>query len=176
MKLYKLAIVFLRMGCLSFGGFGSFLAVAKHELVEHRCVLKDSDIAEAITYVNLLPGPTTVQMVAFLGLRLGGISGAILSVVAFVLPSFCIMIILSLLFSRLASLPGLQGAMRGLNSAVVGLLTVACYRMAQSTLKSRLAAVLALTALILSLAINLPIAFTIIGAGLAQIVADVRHK
>lgn len=163
------------MGCLSFGGFGSFLATAKRDLVERLAVLKNEDIVEAITYINLLPGPSMVQMVSFLALRLWGVFGAVLAVVSFVLPSFCVMLLLSLLYSQFISLSGIESAIRGLNAAVAGLLAFACYEMAQSVLKSNLSRLLAAMALIVSLVADVPIAVTIIGAGLIQIVLDARQ-
>ncbi len=72
-------------------------------------------------------------------------------------------------------MPGIESAVRGLNAAVAGLLAFTCYEMAQSVLNSNLSRILAAVALIVSLVADVPIAVTIIGAGLIQIVLDARQ-
>ena len=66
----------LRIGAVAFGGLGATLALLQRDLVGRRAWLRSSDVAEALAYTKPLPGSTVVQVVTFLGWRLGGWPGA----------------------------------------------------------------------------------------------------
>ena len=68
--------IFLRIGATAFGGLGAALALVERELVAKRQWLTAADVTEALTYTKLLPGSTVVQVVAYLGYKLGGWSGS----------------------------------------------------------------------------------------------------
>ena len=76
MLLLRLGWTFLRIGAVAFGGLGATLALLERELVERLHVSTKGQITEALTYTKLLPGSTVVQVVAYLGWRLGGWSAS----------------------------------------------------------------------------------------------------
>ena len=71
-SLPRLGWLFLRIGAVAFGGLGATVAVIQRELVERHRLMTMTDVTEALTYTKLLPGSTAVQVVAYLGWRLGG--------------------------------------------------------------------------------------------------------
>src|SRR5688572_19049871 len=71
----RLGAIFLRVGALAFGGLGATVALIERELVDRHNALTRDDIAAALTHTKLLPGSTVVQIVAYLGWRLGGWAG-----------------------------------------------------------------------------------------------------
>jgi chromate transporter len=87
----SLAWALLRIGAVAFGGLGATLALLNRDLVERRGWLRSSDVTEALAYTKPLPGSTVVQVVTFLGWRLGGWPGAIIATVMFLVPAFAIM-------------------------------------------------------------------------------------
>jgi len=124
-----LLIAFGRLGAVAFGGLGAALALLERDLVARRGWLRGEDLAAALAFTKPLPGSTVVQVVAFLGWRLGGWPGAVAAAVAFLLPSLALMVAGAAL---LTSLPGgriLDGALLGVQVAVVGLLAVALARL-----------------------------------------------
>lgn len=133
-----LAWVFLKLGCTAFGGLGAALAIIERELVTRRGVLTQAELTEALTYTKLLPGSTVVQVVAYLGHRLGGWLGSAAATVAFVLPSAVAMTALAVLYVAVIDLPGVVGALKGLAAAVVGLLAATTIRLGQSGAKGTL--------------------------------------
>src|SRR5919197_1971554 len=92
---FRLGWVFLRIGAVAFGGLGAALALVERELVTKRQWLTAAEVTEALTYTKLLPGSTVVQVVAYLGYKLGGWSGSAVARVAFVAPSALIMLVLA---------------------------------------------------------------------------------
>lgn len=61
----------LRIGAMAFGGLGATLARIDREFVSRRDVISRDELTEALTYTKLLPGSTVVQVVSYLGWRLG---------------------------------------------------------------------------------------------------------
>ena len=163
--MFKLFLIFFRIGCVGFGGLGSVLAIIERDLVTEREKLAAEDVTEALTYTKLLPGSTVVQVVTYLGYKLGGWGGATVSTIAFVLPAFLVMLILAVAYGSIASLDSVKGGLRGLSAAVIGVLVVTCYRLGQKTIKDWLEAILAVAAFIAAVVFHAPLALIVVVAG-----------
>jgi chromate transporter len=166
-----LFLTFFRIGWIGFGGLGSVLALIEQDLVKKQEVLTPADITEALTYTKLLPGSTVIQVVSYLGWRLGGWRGSAAATVAFVVPSFIVMLALSVVYSQITTLPNVQSALRGLNAAVVGLLVITCYRLGLASVKNFRSFALAVAALALAIIARFPLVGIVVGAGALGIVA-----
>ena len=162
----SLFVIFFRIGCVGFGGLGSVLAITERDLVTKRQKLTAEDITEALTYTKLLPGSTVVQVVSYLGYRLGGWGGSAASTVAFVLPAFLVMLGLAVFYRNISVLPSVNGGLRGLSAAVIGILLVTCYRLGLSTIKNWLGAVLAVAAFVAAVLFQAPLALIVVPAGI----------
>jgi chromate transporter len=165
----RLFAIFFRIGIFGFGGLGSVLALIERDLVDKRNLLSKDEITEALTYTKMLPGSTVVQIVGYLGWRLGGWSGSAAATIGFVAPAFFVMLALSALYLQVSGLPGIQGALRGLNAAVIGLLVITAYNLGRSAIKDLPGLFLAATALILAAFAQVPLALIVVGAGLLGI-------
>lgn len=124
--------VFLKIGMTAFGGLGAALALLERELVDRRGVLTKEQLTEALTFTKLLPGSTVVQVVSYVGYRLGGWPGSALATAAFVLPSAVFMTLLAVLYVAVHDIPVVGAALKGLAAAVVGLLVATTFRLGQS--------------------------------------------
>jgi chromate transporter len=172
----RLFLTFFRIGWIGFGGLGSVLALVEQELVNRRRVLTAADITEALIYTKLLPGSTVVQVVSYLGWRLAGWGGSAAATVAFIVPSFIVMLALSVIYSQITTLPNVQSALRGLNAAVVGLLLITSYRLGRSTIKNYWGLALAVGALALVVVVHAPLVGVVVGAGVLGIVTYVIER
>lgn len=143
LPLLRLGWVFLKIGTTAFGGLGAALALIERELVDRRGVLTKEELTEALTFTKLLPGSTVVQVVSYLGYRLGGWTGSALATAAFVLPSAVGMTLLAVLYVAVNELPGVTGVLKGLAAAVVGLLVATTFRLGQANVKELLTLVIA---------------------------------
>ena len=112
----------LRIGAVAFGGLGATLTLLERDLVQRRGWLTSADIRDALTYTKPLPGSTVVQVVTFLGWRLGRLSGAIAATVAFLIPSIAMMTAAAAGAAALPDTAWIRGALAGLQIAVVGVL------------------------------------------------------
>jgi chromate transporter len=161
-----LCSIFLEIGATAFGGMGPTLAIIERELVKKRQALTADDVAEAWAATRLLPGSSLIQVVSFIGYRLGGWSGSVLATVACVLPPVTAMLLLAVFYPRVAALPAFGPATQGLGAAVVGLLLATTYRFGRATLGNRVALGIALCAFGSTVVLGIPSAAIIVAAGL----------
>ena len=135
-RLPAVGLVFFRLGAVAFGGLGAALALFELELVDRRRWVFTTDIRDALAFTKPLPGSTVVQVVAFLGWRLAGWSGALLAVAAFIAPATVIMIVAAGVAIRLPERPWVKGAIGGVSVAVIGLLASAMWKLARTEARS----------------------------------------
>src|SRR5437899_8325738 len=130
---WELVRVFLTLGALSPSGPG-LTGVLQTEVQEKRGWLSQARFVEGVALVNMLPGPGGAQLSIFLGYIRAGWGGGLLAGLCFLLPSFVIMLTLTLLYTHYGALPGLRGVFRGLNPVVVGIFAVAVYRLSTAAM------------------------------------------
>lgn len=155
---------------VAFGGLGATLALLQRELVTRRGWLRPSDVAEALAYTKPLPGSTVVQVVTFLGWRLGGWPGAFVATAAFLLPSFAIMTATAAAVAALPDAAWVRGALTGVQMAVLGLLAAALWQLARSEAGSISLMIVLLAAFAAGLWVNA--ALVVAAAGAIGVAAD----
>ncbi len=134
-SLMRLFLIFLRIGCTTWGGFMIFIAVVRNSLIA-RGLASDEDIADSILVAQVLPGPVAVDMTVAIGYRLRGLGGAAACWLGSVFPSFVVVTILSVLYLRFGSLPAVDRIFKGFPSAMVAIVAVAGYEMGRKQVKS----------------------------------------
>jgi chromate transporter len=139
MPTLRLAATFLRIGALAYGGLGATLALIERELVERRHAVTRDDIAAALAHTKLLPGSTVVQVVAYLGWRLGGWPGSAIATICFIIPSALLMLGLAYGYAEVAATPGLVAARRGVLAVVIALLLSTMFRLTTQVVRTRVA-------------------------------------
>ena len=154
----------VKLGAVAFGGLGATLALLQSALVDRRRWREERDIAEALAFTQALPGSTGIQVVAYLGWRLRGWPGALIAAVAFIAPAALLMIALAAATLVLPDKPWVQGALTGVQVAVVGLVAAAMWRLARSNAKGRALGAALLAGCVLGFMV--PAAFVVVGAGL----------
>jgi chromate transporter len=120
--LKNLFLVFLKMGAFAFGGVYSMLSFFQRELVDRRRWLSEEEFDEGVALGQMTPGPPIVNTGIFVGYRLKGVRGAVTATAGQVLPGFLLVLALAFLYTKYKSMPLLEGALKGIGAAVVGLL------------------------------------------------------
>jgi chromate transporter len=159
--------VFFRVGATGFGGAMAMLGVIQVEAVQKRHWVTPQVFADGVTLGQVLPGPIAVDTVAYLGYRLHGWPGAILSVIAFILPSFLLVLALTLAYLQYGSLPQVSGVFKGIGAAVVALVLAAAYRMGTNAVKDLWSALLLVGAAVALAVFQVNIVLIVVVAGLA---------
>lgn len=104
-SLAELAAVFVKVGATGFGGAMPMLAMIQEELVERRRWVSPEEFSEEVMVGQILPGPVVVDVTTQVGYRLRGWPGAVVSVISFILPSFVLMLALTILYLRYGEMP-----------------------------------------------------------------------
>jgi len=127
-------LYFLRLGAVGFGGPIALAGYMQRDLVEQRQWVSKEEYLEGLALAQLAPGPLAAQLAIYLGWVRGGIPGATLVGIAFVLPSFCMVLALSALYIRLGGLPWMQGVFYGIGAAVIAIIGRSAYKLMRTTL------------------------------------------
>ncbi len=127
--------LWLRIGCLSFGGPAGQIALMHRMLVEERRWIDETRFLHALNYCMLLPGPEAQQLATYIGWLLHRTVGGLVSGILFVLPGALVMLALSLLYVHYAHLPLIAAAFVGVKAAVLAIVVEALLRIARRALK-----------------------------------------
>jgi chromate transporter len=121
-SLKYLFFTFLKLGSISFGGFMALISVIQDQLVDKDKMIKNETVLDGISLASVLPGPIAVNVVTFIGYNLKGLSGAIVSMIAIVIPSFLLLCILSFVYFQFGSLPTFDKVFNGIMPAVCAII------------------------------------------------------
>lgn len=141
--------VWLRIGCIGFGGPSGQIAILHREIVDKREWIRGQEFDRALKFCMLLPGPEAQQLATYLGWRLHGIRGGIAAGVLFLLPAALLLWGLSLLYVTGQDAPLIRSFFEGLKPAVVAIVASALWRIGRRTITSWPLALIALTAFLL---------------------------
>lgn len=143
-------LVFLRLGCTSFGGPVAHLGYLHDECVQRRRWLDGAEYADLLALCQFLPGPASSQLVFALGRHRAGLAGALLASAGFILPSAFLMILFAGGLLRWGQHPG-AGWLQGLKIAAVAVVAKAVWMMGRRLCPDLLRVGLALAAALLVL-------------------------
>lgn len=114
--------MFFKIGCFGFGGPMAVFSLLENELVHKKKILTDKDFLEGAVLGDILPGPVTMDIVTYTGYKLKKWSGALISTLVFILPSFVLMILLAMLYTKYSITPKVETLFKCLGAAVAGLI------------------------------------------------------
>lgn len=130
---------FLWLGTVGFGGPIALAGHMQQDLVDGRGWISKEDYVEGLALSQLAPGPLAAQLAIYLGYVRAGIPGATLVGVAFVLPSFLMVLALSAAYVRFGGLSWMQGMFYGIGAAVIAIIARSALKLTKLTLgKDRL--------------------------------------
>ena len=137
--LRQLVIYFLKLGAIGFGGPAALIGYMHRDLVEKRNWINDQDYKDGLALAQLAPGPLAAQLAIYTGYIDFGILGATLTGIAFVLPSYIMVVGLGWLYMHFGGLPWMQAVFFGVGAAVIGIITLSTFKLSQKSLgKDRL--------------------------------------
>ena len=125
---------FLWLGTVGFGGPIALAGHMQQDLVDSRGWVRKEDYLEGLALAQLAPGPLAAQLAIYLGYIHSGIVGATAIAIAFILPSFVMVLGLSVAYVRFGGLPWMQGMFYGIGAAVIGIIARSAFKLARLTL------------------------------------------
>lgn len=165
-RLAELTRVFLRIGCLSFGGPAAQIAMMHKELIDDRGWLTEAEYLRALSFCMLLPGPEAMQLATYIGWRRGGVAGGIIAGGLFVLPGALVVLALSMVYAAVGQVPLVAAMFHGVQAAVLAIVLHALHRVAGKALGARWHRVLAVLAFVALFAFAVPFPAVILAAAI----------
>ncbi len=134
-SLPRFAGYFLWLGTVGFGGPIALAGHMQQDLVDERGWITREEYLEGLALAQLAPGPLAAQLAIYLGYLRAGVLGATAVGVAFVLPSFLMVLALSAAYVRYGGLPWMQGMFYGIGAAVIGIIARSAFKLTKLTLR-----------------------------------------
>ena len=133
--LWPLTRYFLKLGAIGFGGPVALVGFMHRDLVEQRRCVTEDTYKLSLALAQIMPGPLAAQTAIALGYFESGILGATLIGFAFILPSFLMVIAISLAYVAYGGLWWMQAVFYGIGVTVIAIIAIAAYKLARSTNK-----------------------------------------
>ncbi|ABB58651.1 chromate transporter [Synechococcus elongatus] len=132
-SLKQLTQYFLKLGALGFGGPIALVGYMHRDLVEERQWVSEAEYQEGLTLAQVAPGPLAAQLSFYLGYVHYGFLGSALVGLAFVLPSFLIVVALGWAYTLYGGLNWMQAVFYGVGAAVIGIIAISAYKLTRKT-------------------------------------------
>ncbi|MFY9460802.1 MAG: chromate transporter [Pseudomonadota bacterium] len=127
--LWQMVRYMLKLGAIGFGGPVALVGYMHRDLVEQRRWITESDYKEGIALAQLAPGPMAAQTAIYLGYVHYRILGATLVGLAFVIPSFLMVVALGWAYIRFGGLSWMQAVFYGVGAAVIGIIAISAHKL-----------------------------------------------
>jgi chromate transporter len=134
-RFWPLVAYFLKLGALGFGGPVALVGFMHRDLVEQRRWLSEDTYKLSLALAQIMPGPLAAQTAIAIGYFEAGVLGATLVGLAFVLPSFLMVVAISLAYVAYGGLWWMQAVFYGIGATVIAIIAIAAYKLARSTNK-----------------------------------------
>lgn len=131
--LRELTLYFLKLGTWGFGGPVALVGYMHRDLVEQKQWLTEEEYKEGLALAQLAPGPLAAQLGIYIGFVHYGLLGATLTGLAFVLPSFVMVVLLGMVYQLYSGISWMRDVFYGVGAAVIGIISISAYKL---TLKS----------------------------------------
>jgi chromate transporter len=162
----QLAWYALKLGGTGFGGPVALVGYMHRDLVERRTWISEADFKEGLTLAQLMPGPLAAQLAIYLGYVDYGVFGATLVGVAFVLPSFLMVLALGWAYVLYGGLSWMQAVFYGVGAAVIGIIALSAYKLTvKSVGKDKLLWAIYLVSVAVTVVLESEIIWLFLGAG-----------
>lgn len=133
-SLWQLVAYMLRLGSLGFGGPVALAGYMYRDLVEQRRWITDADYKEGLALSQLMPGPLAAQLAIYLGFVHYRVRGATLVGLAFVLPSFVMVVAIGAAYVGFSGISWMQAVFYGVGASVIGIIAMSAYKLTTKTI------------------------------------------
>ena len=164
--LWQMVLYMLRLGTLGFGGPVALVGYMQRDLVENRKWISEADYKEGLALAQLAPGPLAAQLGIYMGYVHYRILGATLAGLAFVIPSFLMVVALGWAYVRFGGIGWMQSVFYGVGAAVIGIIAMSAKKLTEKSIgKDKLLWAIYLLLAIVTVVTESEIAWLFIAAG-----------
>ena len=170
-SLMEIALLFLKLGTIGFGGPAAHIAMMEDEVVRRRQWLCREEFLDLLGATNLIPGPNSTELAIHIGYRKAGWAGLIVAGISFILPATLIVTALAWAYVKYGSLPHTDGILYGVKPVVIAIVLQALWRLGRAAMKTKWLAFVGVTAVVFSL-LGLNELVVLFGAGAGAVMVS----
>lgn len=176
-SLREVALLFLKLGCIAFGGPAAHIALMREEVVRRRRWIDEQHFLDLLGASNLIPGPSSTELAIHLGYVRAGWRGLIVAGALFMLPAMLIVMALAWAYQRFGSLPEATAILYGVKPVILAVVLQALWTLGRTAVKDWLLAAIGLGALgLYLLGVNEIAILVLAGAVVAGLRLGVRRR
>ena len=168
--LWHLALFFLKVGAVTFGGGMTIIAFVQDQLVNQLHWITAQEFLECLTLSQFTPGPV-IMVAAYVGYKVAGLAGATVAAVSIFLPSFVLMLSILPLLERVRRLTWVKASMKGISPAVVGAIAMSVIKLVPHAVSDTFTGAMLIVTVLLLAAWRLPVLSMVVGGGVIGTVA-----
>jgi chromate transporter len=149
-SLKDIAVYFLKLGSIAFGGPAAHIAMMEEEAVRRRHWLSREKFLDLLGAANLIPGPSSTELAIYIGYVQAGWAGLVLAGVCFILPASIIVTALAWVYVQYGSLPQVVSILYGVKPVVIAIILQALWNLGRSAVKTKYLLVIGAGGILLS--------------------------
>ena len=175
-ELWELALLFLKLGTIAFGGPAAHIALMRTEVVQRRRWMDEQEFLDLMGATNLIPGPNSTELAIHVGRMRAGWRGLVVAGACFILPATLIVLAFAWVYVRYGSTPQVQDLLYGITPVIVAIIIHALWGLLRTAVKGPFLAVVGITALALYFLGESAIPLLFGGALVVFLVQNVRQR
>ncbi len=168
-SLSELAMLFLKLGTIAFGGPAAHIAMMEDEVVRRRHWLSHDEFLDLLGATNLIPGPNSTEMAIHIGHRRAGWKGLVVAGTCFILPAMLIVTGFAWAYVRYGSIPQVKSVLYGVKPVIIVIVLQALWSLGRAAMKTKLLAAIGIAGVILTF-LGLHELLVLLGGGLVVVV------
>ena len=146
-RLNELAVVFLRLGILGFGGPAAHIAMMRDEVVRRRRWMTDQTFLDLVGATNLIPGPNSTEMAIHIGYARAGWRGLVVAGTCFIVPAMVIVMAFAWAYTRYGTVPAAVWLLYGIKPVIIAVVAQALWSLGRTAVRGWLTAATGVVAL-----------------------------
>lgn len=175
--LWQIFLSFFKIGPVTFGGGYAMIPLIEREVVSRRKWVKVEDVTDVFAVSESVPGAIAINSATFIGYRIAGVRGAIAAMTGVLLPTFLIVIGLSISFLYFKDHPKMVAAFVGIRPAIVALIAFAGYKIGKMAVIDKTTLTLVVVTVLLLLVVHLhPVLIIVSGAAVGILLVVIKGK
>ncbi|HHV17971.1 MAG TPA: chromate transporter [Thermoanaerobacterales bacterium] len=161
--LLEIFTVFFKIGSFTFGGGFAMIPLIEKEVVENKKWVAEEEVVDVFAVAQSMPGAIAINSATFIGYKISGKIGAIIATTGVVLPSFLIITLIAIFFSRFQDAVVVKSVFSGIRPAIVGLISTAAIKVAKASIVDKTGIMLAILSIVLVVILDIQAVFIILG-------------
>ncbi|OKL37484.1 chromate transporter [Domibacillus mangrovi] len=175
--LFEIFLTFFKIAPITFGGGYAMIPVIEREAVEKKEWLKQEEVTDLFALAGSIPGAIAINSATFIGYRIAGVAGALAATIGVMIPTFVIVVCLSIFYLYFQDHPKVEAAFEGIRPAVVALIVFAAYKMRKGAVVDKTTFVVAASSVLLLLFLHVhPAIMIALGAATGILLIGLKDK